>query len=55
MINSDDDAMNTKNLVQGYGKIDVYVEHIVDEPIYDNIYVEEESYGDMKDMLMVEN
>ena len=36
MINSDDDAMNTKNLVQGYGKIDVYVEHIVDEPIYDS-------------------
>jgi hypothetical protein len=36
MINSDDDAMNTENLVQGYGKIDVYVEHIVDEPIHDS-------------------
>ncbi|GMY05605.1 hypothetical protein FCV25MIE_00848 [Fagus crenata] len=33
MVNSDDDAMLMTELVHGYGEIEVFVEHIVEEPV----------------------
>ena len=33
IVNNNDNAVLPLDLVKGYGEIDVYVEHMVDEPI----------------------
>uniref|UniRef100_A0A2N9IP89 Uncharacterized protein n=1 Tax=Fagus sylvatica TaxID=28930 RepID=A0A2N9IP89_FAGSY len=49
MVNSNHDAMLMTELVPGYGELEVYVEHIVDEPVL-NSDLEDGSYVDMKDV-----
>ena len=51
MVNSDDDAMLMTKLVHGYGEIEVFVEHIVEEPVIksDLEDVEDDYNGDVDD------
>ena len=45
IVNNNDNAVLPPDLVKGYGEIDVYVEHMVDEPILHSD-LEDESYRD---------
>jgi hypothetical protein len=45
IVNNNDNVMLSPDLVKGYGEIDVYVEHMVDEPILHSD-LEDESYRD---------
>jgi hypothetical protein len=51
MVNSDDDAMLMTELVHGYGEIEVFVEHIVEEPVINSDLedVDDDFNGDVDD------
>jgi hypothetical protein len=51
MVNSDHDAMLMTELVPRYGEIDVFVEHIVEEPVINSDLedVDDDYNGDVDD------
>ena len=50
MVNSDHDTMLITELIPGYGEIEVYVEHIVEEPVINsNLEDVDDDYNDNVD------